>query len=98
MCATPATAPTTRQRARAVSSSSASTTAVREGGGPMYAILQQRRGRYLASLLLALAILGIFVVPASGDAGNPILGTIRPTLVLDNPADPAGGVTVYVRG
>jgi hypothetical protein len=58
-----------------------------------------RRRRYLAVTALALAVVCmLYVASALGDAGNPILGTIRGTIVPDNPSNPSGGVTVYVRG
>jgi hypothetical protein len=56
-----------------------------------------RRG--LAVTALALVAMCAFYAPSAlGDAGNPILGTIRGSIVPDNPSDPSGGVTVYVRG
>jgi hypothetical protein len=57
------------------------------------------RRRYLTAAALALAaICTLYVASALGDAGNPILGTIKGTIVPDNAANPNGGVTVYVRG
>jgi hypothetical protein len=54
-----------------------------------------RHWRWLAVLAVALvATLAAFVASAYGDAGNPILGTIRGNLV----PNPDGTVTVYVRG
>jgi hypothetical protein len=43
-------------------------------------------------------MLGVFVQTALADAGNPILGTIKGVLVPDNPSNPSGPVTAYVRG
>jgi hypothetical protein len=53
------------------------------------------RRRYLAVAAVALAATCVFfVASALGDAGNPILGTIKGTLVTN----PDGTVTVTVRG
>jgi hypothetical protein len=57
----------------------------------------RRRYSIVAALALS-ATFAFYVASALGDAGNPILGTITGTVVPDNPSDPAGGVTVYVRG
>jgi hypothetical protein len=57
--------------------------------------------RLRGALALGLTLVGLlaFVVAhAFADAGNPILATIQGTVVPDNPANPNGGVTVYVRG
>jgi hypothetical protein len=48
---------------------------------------------------VALTGMSACLVPgALADAGNPILGTIHGTIVPDNPNNPSGPVTVYVRG
>jgi hypothetical protein len=61
--------------------------------------MSRRRFRSLAATAVALAATCAFFVPgALGDAGNPIIGTIHGTIVPDNPNDPSGPVTVYVRG
>jgi hypothetical protein len=57
----------------------------------------RRRGA-VAVALTSVSLLTFLVVHAFADAGNPILSTIHGTVVPDNPANPNGGVTVYVRG
>jgi hypothetical protein len=53
------------------------------------------RRRYVATAALALAaVCTFYVAGAFGDAGNPILGTIKGSVVTH----PDGSVTVYVRG
>jgi hypothetical protein len=57
------------------------------------------RRRSLTAAAVALAATCVFFVAnALGDAGNPILGTIHGTVIPDDPGNPSGGVTVYVRG
>jgi hypothetical protein len=57
-----------------------------------------RRRGLLSVAALLVALLAFLSAHAFGDAGNPILMTIHGTVVPDNPNNPSGPVTVYVRG
>src|SRR5213592_3620661 len=61
--------------------------------------MRWRRFPSLFAAALALLATYAYCAPSAlADAGNPIVGTIHGLIVPDNPNNPSGPVTVYVRG